>query len=302
MYKTKKTNDFDYHSLSQNNQVIVEYVWIGGTGTDIRSKTKTYSREITSVEDLEEWNYDGSSTHQATTESSEILIRPVALFNDPFRGAPNKITLCETYNIDGKPTNSNFRHFANKIFEKGTNEHSPWFGIEQEYVMMTHIGTSIEWPFGWPLGGYPKSQGQYYCSVGSQNNYGREIMNAHYKACLNAGVKIYGTNAEVMPGQWEFQIGTCLGIDAADHLWMARYLLQRVAEYYDISINFDPKPILGDWNGSGCHTNYSTNDTRNDKEMVNIKKHMEKLSETHSTLISLYGEDNNKRLTGNIYF
>lgn len=293
---------FDFDKLNLNGNVIVEYVWIGGTGQDLRSKSKTYSKEINKVEDLDDWNYDGSSTYQAVTESSEVLLKPVALFDDPFRGTPNKIVLCETFNINGEPTNSNFRHFAKTIFDKGFKEHQPWFGIEQEYALMVHFGTSLAWPYGWPAGGYPKPQGQYYCSVGSQNNYGRDIINAHYKACLHAGVKIYGTNAEVMPGQWEFQVGNCEGIDIGDHLWMGRYLLQRVAEYFNVDVCFEPKPISGDWNGSGCHTNYSTTGTREDKGLANIYKHMEKLKDAHLRMITLYGEDNRKRLTGKIGF
>jgi len=163
---------------------------------------------------------------------------------------------------------------------------------------MRSIGTGLEWPLGWPVGGFPKPQGPYYCSVGNKVNYGREVMNAHYKACLNAGIKIYGTNCEVMPGQWEFQVGNCKGIEAADHLWMARYLLHRVGEYFGIDISISPKPIHGDWNGTGCHTNYSTEDTRNDREMTNILGQMKKLEITHSRLVNLYGEDNHLRLTG----
>jgi len=286
--------------MNQRGKTIVEYVWIGGSGQDIRSKSKTFEKQIERVGDLDEWNYDGSSTYQANTESSEILLQPVALFDDPFRGEPNKIALCETYDIHGKPTNSNFRHFAKKIFDKDIEvKEDPWFGIEQEYDLVLPIGTSLEWPYGWPLGGYPKPQGQYYCSTGTQNNYGREVMMAHYKACLYAGIKIYGTNAEVMPGQWEFQIGTCNGIEIGDHVWMARYLLLRIAENFNLGINFDPKPISGDWNGSGCHTNYSTNSIRNDVNMNTIYNHMEKLKKTHLRLIKLYGENNDTRLTGN---
>jgi len=111
---------------------------------------------------------------------------------------------------------------------------------------MMPIRTSLEWPYGLPLGGYPKPQGIYYCSTGTQNNYGRDVINSHYKACLYDGIKIYGTNVEVMPGQWEFQIGTCNGIEIADHVWMARYLFLRVAETFNIGINLNPKPISGD--------------------------------------------------------
>ena len=297
---TKSISNIDFKGLDQQGNTIVEYVWLGGTGSDLRCKSKTLSRPVNSVEDLEEWNYDGSSTWQATTENSEVLIRPVALFNDPFRGAPNKIALCDTYNTNGTPTVTNFRHFAQKIFEK-QGDHAPWFGIEQEYAILTPIGTGLTWPYGWPLGGYPKPQGSYYCSVGTRFNKGREIMEAHYKACLNAGVKIYGTNCEVMPGQWEFQVGTCNGIEAADHLWMARFLLHRVAEAFNVDVNYDAKPIKGDWNGSGCHTNFSTNATRNDKDMTAIISQLEKLKEAHTEMIVLYGESNHERLTGIIY-
>jgi glutamine synthetase len=290
---------FNYRQLDQKGHTIVEYVWIGGTGLDIRSKSKTVKGEVKSIKDLEEWNYDGSSTKQASTESSEVLIVPVALFDDPFRGGNNKIALCETMRVDGKPTVTNFRYHARQIFGKDLKEkQDPWFGIEQEYCLMQPIGTGLKWPYGWPIGSFPKPQGPYYCSVGSQHNFGRDVMEAHYKACLNAGVKIFGTNAEVMPGQWEFQIGTCNGIEIGDHLWMARYLLLRTVELFGIDVSIDPKPIAGDWNGSGCHCNFSTNGTRGEKGMEVVKEHMLKLTETHSRLIRLYGENNQTRLTG----
>jgi glutamine synthetase len=295
----KPETNFNYRDLDQKGHTIVEYVWIGGTGLDIRSKAKTVIGEVNSVKDLGEWNYDGSSTMQATTSASEILMIPVALFSDPFRGGNNKIALCETFTTDYKPTSTNFRYFARKVFEADKeNKHDPWFGIEQEYCLMQPVGTGLRWPYGWPIGSFPKPQGPYYCSVGSQHNYGREIMDAHYKACLNAGVKIFGTNAEVMPGQWEFQVGTCNGLEIGDHLWMARYLLLRTVELFGIDVSIDPKPIVGDWNGSGCHTNYSTNGTRNNGGMEVIKEHMKKLSDSHCRMIRLYGEHNESRLTG----
>jgi glutamine synthetase len=278
---------------------IVEYIWIGGSGHDLRSKARTFHKTINTIDDLPLWNYDGSSTYQASTENSEITLKPIALFRDPFRKDPHKLCLCETITSDGLPSNTNFRHFASKIF---TNENllifNPWFGLEQEYVLMEGQEDGGKWPYCWPKGGYLKPQGQYYCSAGAENAFGREIIDLHYNVCLYAGVKIYGINAEVMPSQWEFQIGTAEGISAADHLWVARYLLERVGEYFGVSISYDPKPIKGDWNGSGCHTNFSTQQMREEGGYKEILNAINQLGEYHSRSITLYGEGNSERLTG----
>lgn len=127
------------------------------------------------------------------------------------------------------------------------------FGLEQEYTLLQK---EVKWPLGWPVGGYPGPQGPYYCGTGADKAWGRDIVNAHYKACLYAGIKISGINGEVMPGQWEFQVGPTEGIAAADQLWAARYILERITEIAGVVLSLDPKPIEGDWNGAGCHTNY----------------------------------------------
>jgi len=253
----------------------------------------TLDEKPKSVADLKVWNFDGSSTGQAPGSNSDVLMRPVAIFHDPFRGGENILVMTETLNNDGTPHVTNSLNEAAKIFEKVKDQHT-WFGIEQEYSLLDVDGH----PLGWPKSGFPGPQGPYYCGVGATRVYGRDIIESHYKACLNAGVRICGTNAEVMPSQWEFQVGPCEGIDIGDHLWMARFILAQVAEYYNVQVTFDPKPIPGDWNGAGCHTNYSTEAMRNPGGLEAIKAACEKLGPKHMEHIAVYGEGNERRLTG----
>jgi len=277
----------------------VLYVWIDGSGQTMRCKTKTVDKVPQQPSDLPIWNFDGSSTEQAEGNNSDVYIHPVALYNDPFRKAPNKIALCETYTFDGEACKTNLRKTCNEVMSmENVKSTHPWFGIEQEYTLLDIDGQ----PLGWPKMGFPGPQGPYYCGVGAGKVFGREIMECHYKACIYAGVKIAGENAEVMPSQWEFQVGPCEGIQMGDDLWMARYILERVAEDFNVIVSFDPKPIPGDWNGAGCHTNYSTLAMREEGGMKDIKEAIEKLSLRHDWHIAQYdptgGLDNARRLTG----
>jgi glutamine synthetase len=192
------------------------------------------------------------------------------------------------------PIPTNTRRAAYEAFEKKKGE-VPWFGLEQEYTLF-HADKVT--PLGWPKGGYPGPQGPYYCSVGTENAFGRLVMEAHYKCCLYAGVKISGVNGEVLPGQWEYQIGPCTGIESGDHSWMARFLMYRVAEDFGVCVSFDPKPIPGDWNGSGMHSNFSTAAMRAEGGYTAILGAIEKLSKKHHEHIAAYGEGNERRLTG----
>ena len=153
-------------------------------------------------------------------------------------------------------------------------------------------------PYGWPKNGYPRPQGPFYCSAGAENAYGRRVADAHYRACLYAGVKVSGTNAEVMPGQWEYQVGPCVGITSGDDMTMSRYIMHRVCEDFGVVCSFDPKPIAGDWNGAGCHTNFSTKEMREDGGFAKIIEAVEKLGKKHLEHIAAYGEGNERRLTG----
>jgi len=288
-----------YMALDIKDCIQVLYVWIDGSGQHLRCKTKTVYSEPKKATDLPVWNFDGSSTNQAVGANSDVFLYPVAMFDDPFRGKPNKMVLCETYSFDNEPTCSNYRKTCAEVMamEAVKNAH-PWFGLEQEYTLMAADMN----PMGWPKLGYPGPQGPYYCGIGTGKVFGREIMEAHYKACIYAGVKISGENAESMPSQWEFQVGPCEGIEMGDHLWMARYILERVAEDFNIIVSFDPKPIPGDWNGAGCHANYSTAAMREDGGMSEIMGAIEKLSLRHAHHIEKYdpsgGLDNARRLTG----
>ncbi|KAF3407801.1 Glutamine synthetase [Talaromyces pinophilus] len=285
-------NLLKYMSLEQKGKVMAEYVWIDAEG-GVRSKTKTLPKAVTSVDELPEWNFDGSSTGQAPGDNSDVYIRPVAIFPDPFRKGDNILVLCETWDSDGTPNKFNHRHEAAKLMETHASQHF-WFGLEQEYTLLGPDG----WPYGWPKGGFPGPQGPYYCGVGTGKVYCRDIVEAHYKACLYAGVNISGINAEVMPAQWEYQVGPCEGIQMGDHLWISRFLLHRVAEEFGAQISFHPKPIPGDWNGAGLHTNVSTDETRAEGGMKAIEAAMKKLEARHVEHIAVYGEGNEARLTG----
>lgn len=273
---------------------VTEYVWLGGNN-EFRSKTRVFDKEVTQLEQLPKWNYDGSSTEQAQGSDSEVILVPRQIFPDPIRGGNAVLVWCETTRPDGTYLPNSHRHWANEIFEKN-KEAEPWFGLEQEYFM---INTITKKPLGYDEN---KTQGQFYCSVGAENAFGRDLAEEHLHACVAAGIKISGINAEVAPGQWEFQIGPCTGIEEGDHMWMARYLLVLLAEKHNITIDFEPKPLEGDWNGSGCHANYSTKYMRdghkNNNGLHYIDEAIEKLSHKHMEHMELYGSGNEKRMTG----
>jgi len=281
-----------YLKLPQKGSIIAEYVWIDASN-GVRSKSRTITKKVESVKDLPEWNFDGSSTAQAETENSDVYLRPVAFYPDPFRLGDNILVMCETYMSDGKPNAYNFRHDAAVVMEKHAKEEF-WFGLEQEYTLLDFEG----WPYGWPKNGFPAPQGPYYCGVGTGKVFCRDIVEAHYKACLYANINISGTNAEVMPAQWEYQIGPCEGIALGDQLWMSRFILHRVAEEFGAKITFAPKPIPGDWNGAGLHSNVSTKAMREEGGMAAIEKAMEALAGRHKEHMKVYGEGNEARMTG----
>ncbi|XP_034062228.1 glutamine synthetase-like isoform X2 [Gymnodraco acuticeps] len=286
-----------YMSLPQGERVQVTYIWIDGSGEGLRNKTRTLDVEPQTIDDIPEWNFDGSSTYQAEGSNSDMYLVPVRMFRDPFTQDPNKLVLCEVLKYNRLPAETNHRMNCNKVMEQ-VKEHIIWFGIEQEYTLLGIDGH----PYSWPTNGFPAPQGPYYCGVGADKAFGRDIVECHYKACLYAGVNIYGSNAEVMPSQWEYQVGPCEGIEMGDHLWVSRFLLHRVCEDFGVVATLDPKPMTGNWNGAGCHTNVSTKQMREEGGLEFIEQAIEKLSKRHKEHIQVYdprgGKDNMRRLSG----
>ena len=259
-----------------------EYIWLDGyePEANLRSKVKVTDGEPPA------WSFDGSSTLQAEGGSSDCILLPVQQYENPTN--EGYLVLCEVETGEHETHPSNFRAAAASVV---TDEW--WFGFEQEYFLTNPDGTILGWEDGTPT----RPQGEYYCAVGAANVKGREISDAHLDACLDAGIELTGTNAEVALGQWEYQ---CFGkgIKAADDLWMSRYILYKVAEEFGVSVNIHPKPKTGDWNGSGMHSNFSNEEMRTSGSEELFSSMCDKLGEVHKEGIALYGSDNDMRLTG----
>jgi glutamine synthetase len=283
----------------------VTYIWIDGSNPTqtLRSKVRIVPNKNNNLtlQDLPQWNFDGSSTYQAEGSDSDLILQPICMVNDPVLGKGNYLALCEVLNPDETPHISNKRAHLAEVMKKFGQKYDPWFGFEQEYTLFDG-----QQPLGWPERGYPAPQGPFYCGVGADEVFGRHLVESHAQACLDAGIMLYGTNAEVMPGQWEFQIGyrgspeeSADPLTVCDHLWLARWLLYRLGEEYDISAKLHPKPVKGDWNGAGKHTNFSTNAMRDPKTgMAAMEKAIKALEKRHLEHIAVYGHDLEQRLTG----
>ncbi|MCD0451498.1 glutamine synthetase beta-grasp domain-containing protein [Actinocorallia sp. API 0066] len=276
-----------------SSKVKAEYIWIDGTEptAQLRSKTRILdSAEKAKLENLPIWGFDGSSTNQAEGTSSDCQLKPVAVFPDPVRGGEHVLVLAEVLNVDGTPHSTNTRALLTPIAEKYAGQ-DPWFGIEQEYTLFKDGR-----PLGFPEHGYPGPQGPYYCGIGADKAFGRDIVEEHLDACIAAGLTVSGINAEVMPGQWEFQIGAAGPVEVSDHIWIARYLAALIAEKHGVVFSIDPKPVKGDWNGAGAHTNFSTQAMREGYDPIITA--CEALGEKFLEHVKAYGAGVEDRLTG----
>ena len=287
-------------------KIKLEYVWLDGYKPEpnLRSKTKIIEwdamenptmqtnramtdtgRILPCVEELPDWSFDGSSTKQADGDKSDCILKPVRVISDPAR-LHAYLVMCEVFNPDNTPHKTNTRH-------KLDDDDQYWFGFEQEYVFMKEGK-----PLGFPKDGYPQPQGTYYCAIGNANVDGRDMAEEHLQICLESGLNITGINAEVMLGQWEYQLLSVGAKKSSDDVWLSRYFLIRIAERYGIKVELHPKPVKGDWNGSGCHINFSSDLMREVGGEDLIGSICATFKERHSIHMEAYGSYNEERLTG----
>jgi len=264
--------------------MIYKYIWLDGYTPEQNLRSKI---QVAELDEPSIWAFDGSSTQQAEGGKSDCVLKPVS----SYKTKTDTLVMCEVLNSDHTPHESNYRTVCYKFIDDEW-----WFGFEQEYFFYQD-GEPLGWKKFTDRGESPAPQGQYYCGVGSENVAGREISERHLKACLDAGIQLTGTNAEVALGQWEYQ---CFGkgVKAGDDLWVSRYLLYEIAEEYGVNVVLHPKPKAGDWNGSGMHANFSNEEMRTTGSQSLMNELCEKLGSRHEEAIKEYGSDNDMRLTG----
>ncbi len=295
--------------------VFVEYVWLDQF-EGLRHKTRILSNDgdfqtnrvlPVTQEVLEgtvdsggfpKWSYDGSSTGQAEPQNSDLFLVPVYAVRCPIYHNGGYVVLCEVFTSDNTPHESNTRAALRDVLANGGEDLKPWFGFEQEYFFMKNGR-----PLGWPTNPehWPAPQGNYYCGL----NCGSELYEAHLEACLASGISVFGGNHEVSNAQFEWQIGPnkdtlldVFALEAADELWLSRWILRRIAWGEGCTVDITPKPIKGDINGSGCHFNFSTEEFRSPGGVEAMKAFFEVLATRHTEHMAEYGEDNDQRMTG----
>ena len=292
-------------SGTANITVRLEYIWLdGNTSANTRSKVRYVQWEMDSndgsmnresvLDRIEEWNFDGSSTLQAEGNNSDVVLRPVRVYHNPLEATEmaSFLVLCDTWNPDGTPHESNTRIELFDVLENYEDSDDMWFAVEQEYTFMD---ASTDAPFGWK----PETpQGENYCGIGSANVNHRFIVDQHAALCLSSGIDIAGTNAEVLISQWEYQLGPKGAMETADDLWITRYILSKMTENYEFYVSFHPKPVDGEWNGAGAHINFSTEYMREQSDKNYIESVCDAFADKHKEHMEVYGEGNEKRLTG----
>ncbi|CAC5398559.1 glnA [Mytilus coruscus] len=295
------------------DKVIIEYVFVNHTGYEVCSKTRIVDAEPATVEDCPVWdNYMWDDVEGKPENFKEMILKPVAMFKNPFFRSPHKLVICEFWLNMETPSTINTRYTCKKTMERlnfdpisgyrPKQPHDPWFGIEQEYFVTRDDGVPISYD--------PKNYNYetliLYTKLGHRHdkNIGieRELSNRHMTACLYAGIKFGGVIRENNPSQWEYQIGPCLGETIGDHLNMSRYILQRLAEMFGLRVTFHPVPVNGSPLTSSGHLNFSISKMRAKGGIKFIRHAINLLANSdEDPLLQMYdptlNQENKERLT-----
>jgi len=281
-----------YETLDDRGKVLATYIWIDSTQEQLRQKTATLDSFPSDVSELKIWNFDGSSTGQASGNYSDVLLRPVAFFRDPFRRGNHILVFCECLREDGNPHPNDARRPLAQTIES-CQEKDPLFVLEQQYTMLDLKHR----PLGWPQpSGFPSATGDSYCGIGADRSFGRDIAEAHISACLFAGVKIEGMRGGLMPGQWAFRIGPGSGVEVADHLWVARFILHQVAEQFGVVISIHPNPVAK-ISTSFLPVYLATKEIREEKGLKAAEEAAKRLRETHESYQEIFRREQGREFS-----
>eukprot|EP00891_Asterochloris_glomerata_P004849 jgi/Astpho2/4849/Aster-05785 len=283
-------------------RVFAEVIWVG-CELELHSMTRVLPCMPSGVQELPTWSFDGSQTGQAPEHCSVVYLKPRSIHPDPFRSGQHILVLCDTFTPpqieqDGAPGqavphSSNNRAPCEKVMEAAAGS-DPQFSVEQQFTL---LDPASNWPLGWPEGRAPDPSITSYCGAGTGHVAGRNLMEEHMAACLQAQISISGSNAGAVPGQWSYSLGPCPGIQLGDQLWLSRYLLMRCAERQGVIASLDPMPVPGNWSGCGAAIHYSTRETRQPgKGWYAIQQHVMRLGAVHMQHMMVYGQGNIKRL------
>ncbi|KAK9832481.1 hypothetical protein WJX81_000192 [Elliptochloris bilobata] len=284
-----------YASLSTRGKCLAEYIFVGGNGSDLHSKSRVLDAKPKSVEELRPWHFDGSQTGQAPASSSAVYLRPRAIYPDPVRGGDHILVLCDTYTPPTVESDSgaqqmqlhpsNNRAPCERVMRAAASS-APVFSCEQQYSL---LDPKTGWPVGLPEGSMAGTSNSY-CASGAALASGRDFQDAHLRACMHAGVRISGGHAEAAVGQWSYCVGPCRGIELGDQLWISRFILLRMADQFRTRASFEPKPVPGDWQGNGAHVKVSTRETREaGRGWFAVQEHVRRLGAAHGQHLMAYG-------------
>ncbi|RNA22287.1 glutamine synthetase [Brachionus plicatilis] len=222
--------------------VLATYIWLD---TDchqvLRTKSRTLDFEPQSIDDVPEW--DCAIAFATSYINTDFYIRPIRMFKDPFfsSNCSNKLVLCQNYKHDKTIADENKRVKCKETFDKlakYNNKAKPTFIVEQIYALYENTGfQKIDMHLDKKSAKLPKWF--HYCSIGIDHVTGRNVAECHYKACLYAGINIKSVNSEKNLSEWKFEIGPCEAFDLADQLIVARYILHRIAEDFNVVVKFE---------------------------------------------------------------